>query len=353
MAAVGGTFEAALAILQRLFGGDGVQHHGHGPGYGRKGRRQALARRLALGRVGVAEAVQPLGQGQPFLARLGAQHGQGLVEQARPLSLDRPALGDEGLQFGRQLIRLHRPHPAQPRRPAGGGRMGGQRRRHSRLLQGVDLQRQPDGRRGDGRQLLAHVGLEPLRRRILAVGRGGQEGVGAQGPHHVRRLLIKPDRLVQRAAQLGARQGGQPPLPGVHLIHQRLGPRQIGGDARVLARGVEVGQVPQRGVGEFGRFDGRVHGLGCGEAAGAMQPSFFPSPDGRRWPEGPDEGSRPPSAQAVAQRLTPTERANPHPFAQERSLTLSCAQALSHRERGNLRLSNPRSTLPAKLGGHA
>ncbi len=100
MAAVGGTFEAAFPVLQRLFGGDGVQHHGHGPGDAGKGLRQALARRLTLGAVRVAETVQPFGQGQLLIPEGRAQRGQGLVEQARPLGLDRAALGDEGLQLG-------------------------------------------------------------------------------------------------------------------------------------------------------------------------------------------------------------------------------------------------------------
>ncbi len=43
-----------------------------------------------------------------------------------------------------------------------------------------------------------------------------------------------------------------------------------------------------------------------------------PSPIGRRWSEGPDEGRMVPSAQAVARserRLTPNDQGDPHPFA--------------------------------------
>src|SRR5690606_36968443 len=71
-----------------------------------------------------------------------------------------------------------------------------------------------------------------------------------------------------------------------------------------------------------------------------------PSPDGRGleppraegdWNRRKGEGSRRKSAEGrglpCMLRLTPTETSAPHPFAQERSLALSCAQALSRRER--------------------
>lgn len=48
-----------------------------------------------------------------------------------------------------------------------------------------------------------------------------------------------------------------------------------------------------------------------------------PSPVGRRWSEGPDEGRMVPPAQAVARserRLTPTDEGDPHPFTQGRPL---------------------------------
>ena len=120
--------------------------------------------------------------------------------------------------------------------------MGGQGRGDLGLLQLVDFQRQPDGRGGDDRHLLADIGLEALRARIVAGRRGREEGVGAQGPHDVRRLLVQGDGLVQRRAQRRrvAALADQLALEGVHLIHQRLGALEVRADARILARGVEV-----------------------------------------------------------------------------------------------------------------
>ncbi|MNV51446.1 hypothetical protein D3C71_1434970 [compost metagenome] len=182
-------------------------------------------------------------------------------------------------------MRLHRPHPAQPRRPARGGRMGGKRRSDLGLFQLIDLQRQPDGRRGDDRHLLADIGLEALRPRIVARRRGREEGVGAQAAHDVGRLFIQGDGLIQRRAQSRrvAPLADQLALEGVHPVHQGLGAVEVGADARILARGVEVGQVPQRGVGQVGGLDGGVHGQVVGKRTGGRKrhpPSF--SPCGRR-----------------------------------------------------------------------
>ncbi|MNS44803.1 hypothetical protein D3C72_772540 [compost metagenome] len=115
--------------------------------------------------------------------------------------------------------------------------MGPQRGGDLGLFQLIDLQRQPDGRGGDDRHLLADIGLEALRARIVARRRGREEGVGAEAAHDVRRLFVKGDGLIQRLAQsprVGTL-GDQFALIGVHLIHQGLGAFEVGADARILA----------------------------------------------------------------------------------------------------------------------
>lgn len=53
--------------------------------------------------------------------------------------------------------------------------------------------------------------------------------------------------------------------------HGGAGGVQVGGDAGVLARGIEIGQVQQGGLGGGG-LEGRVHDGGCGVGRRRAQP---------------------------------------------------------------------------------
>ena len=129
------------------------------------------------------------------------------------------------------------------------------------VLELVELQGEEQALGPDLRGPGAEVTLELGPGRIVLGHRTGQARIGAHGPQPVHGALIEPDPVVQQLAQVQrvTAQLHEPALQLHQLVIGGLGRRQIDLDLRVVAPGIEVGELP---LGQGVKFHGRVHGEG-------------------------------------------------------------------------------------------
>jgi hypothetical protein len=132
--------EPSPAILDLLLSGQGVVNQGEGLLALGQRLAEALGGGLTADRRRVAEAVERLGQGQAIAADLGFEPAQDVVMEPRPVRHGRGAVDDDALEVRRQLVRTRGAHPAKPRGPVGGARMGGEGGGDLAVLELVELE---------------------------------------------------------------------------------------------------------------------------------------------------------------------------------------------------------------------
>jgi hypothetical protein len=284
VARLGGAVEPPPAVLDLLFEGQGVHDQALGRGALFQRLGQAVGGGLAALAVRVGQAVQRLGQGQAFLADLGGQLGQGLVIQPHPVAHGRAAIDDVALQVRRQLVRARQAQAAQPRRPADGRGWAFSAASSSPSSSWFSSSEKNRLSAAICRRTGPQVGLELGPGRVVAGGRGGQARIGAHAPQAVGRLLIELDPAIQQHAQALWLASGleEQALQRGQFVVGGLGGGQVDLDLRIVATGIEVGEIPLgRGVG----LEGRVHGLGYGPVERRAQ--SWPWAFARQWASAP------------------------------------------------------------------
>ena len=161
------------------------------------------------------------------------------------------------LQLVVELVRAEHAQVAQPGRPAGQRRIGELGIQHG-VVDPVQLQREEQQVRTDGRDPLAGGLVELGRGGVGAVGAEQQLSVGHDPAQHLLDLLVLGERRRElRAAEVGEPAGiggAERPSVGVSLL-------EAGGNLVAVRSGVEIGKVPG------GKRPGRIRG-GASESVG-------------------------------------------------------------------------------------